>query len=402
MTFTSGGLPALPGSKMPSFAPESFPPRPLRVSRVITWLPVGGIERKILAVLPRLNPDLFQVRLLCIRERGELADTLEASGIPVDVIPFKSRLHPPSLLAMKRYLQHHQFDLIHSHMYRSNVPATVAGKWAGTPVIIGQVHNVDTWETLRQRTMDRLLCRWRQGMIGVSERVREDMTRNLGLPREKTEVIYNGVDLKPFADRSQREGVRREWGLEPEDVAVVYHGRLVSQKNPELLVKLAEELGGPYPRLRVMILGDGGLREKLEGMVREKKLGERVRFLGKRDDIPRQLQGGDIGVLPSFKEGFSNALVEAMAAGLAMVATDVGGNGEALISGESGWIVPPQEDDLFLKKVESFLKSPGKTREMGLAAQERAGLFSLDRMVEQVERYYLKLARQHAHRLYPA
>ncbi len=368
--------------------------RPLSVLRVITWLPVGGIERKILAVLPRLDPERFRVRLVCLRERGALADELEKAGIPVDLNPMPSRLSPMGLRNLSRYMKEHEIDIVHAHMYRSSVPATIAARLAGVPAMVSQVHNVQTWETIRQRWLDRFLCRWRTSIVAVSEQVRRDVIRNLRVEREKTRVIYNGVDVNRFSDRSLREPTRKALGLRPRDMAIIYHGRLVEQKNPDLLLKIGAEIARIRVGVRVVIAGDGPLREELERKTKEMGMEAQVRFLGRRDDVPALLQAADMSVLPSFKEGFSNAVLEAMAAGLPVVATDVGGNAEAIEHGKSGWIVPPHNTGAFLNAVAELVDDPKERVRMGREARKRAERFSLDRMVLEVEDLYETLARE--------
>jgi hypothetical protein len=152
-----------------------------RVLRMITWLPTGGIERKIAAVLPRLDPELFEVHMCCIRERGPLADDLEAAGIPVHLVPFKSRLDPIGMLKLRRLAKKLEIDLIHSHMYRSNVPATMLKIMNPRLKVIGHYHNVNTWETPRQESLDRYLAARRDMNVAVSEAVRRDVQQRLGI-----------------------------------------------------------------------------------------------------------------------------------------------------------------------------------------------------------------------------
>src|SRR5690349_14692093 len=126
-----------------------------RILRVITWLPMGGIERKIVAVLPKLNKDLFDVHLCCIRERGALADSLEEQGVPVHLIKFNSRLEPLGMFRLRRLTHRLNIDLVHSHMYRANTPSTALKMFDSKIKVIGHYHNVDTWETNKQLKMDR-------------------------------------------------------------------------------------------------------------------------------------------------------------------------------------------------------------------------------------------------------
>lgn len=369
---------------------------PLNILRVITWLPVGGIERRLVAVLPRLDPERFRVRLVCIRERGELASELEASGIPVDVVPFRKRWDIGGLRRLSALMREHRIDIVHSHMYRSSVPATVAARLAGVGQVWGQVHNVGTWETRRQAAMDRFLCRWRAGMIAVSDKVRQDVMQTLRLPEDRVKVIYNGVDTARFASaRARREDVRRREGAAPHDTVFVFAARMVEQKRAgdflHALGMLQSKAMGET--VRAWMLGDGPLRTGLEAEAAKLPFPQNIRFFGKRDDVEDFLGAGDVFVLPSTKEGFSNALVEAMASGIAPVASDVGGNAEAIRDGVDGVIVPSCQPAVLEQAMETLWRDPERRAAMGVSAAGRAECFSLDAMIAQLEAFYDALPR---------
>lgn len=366
----------------------------MNILRLITHMPVGGIERKILEVLPRLDPERFRPRVLCLREKGILGVELEKQGIPVDVCPLASRLSPSGIWTMKKYMEKNRIHVVHAHMYRASVPGTIAARLAGVPVIIGQVHNVDTWETRRQKWMDRFMSRRRCCTVAVSEKVRRNMMETLGLPAQKVRVIYNGVDTGRFDLPSARLPVRKALCLQEEDIVIVYHGRLVPQKNPERLVDIAAHFKNHSPRVTVVVAGDGASRGKMEKRASQLEAWDHIQFLGRRNDIPELLNAADIAVLPSAKEGFSNALVEAMAAGLPVIATNVGGNGEAIEHGLSGCIVQESDFEGFLKALEMLVEDPTERQRMSTAAKKRAERFSLDNMVREVENLYITLARE--------
>ncbi len=367
--------------------------RRYNILRVITWLPVGGIERRLVALLPRLDRERFNVRLVCLRERGPLADELEAAGIPVDLVPFRTRWDPGALRRLAGLMREHRIDLVHSHMYRANVPATVAARLAGVRPVWAQVHNVGTWETRRQAWMDRRLSCWRSGVIAVSERVRSDVIRTLGLAPERVELIYNGVQIERFAAaRAERRRVREREGIAGGEVVFLFAARLVEQKRAqdflEAFGRLQTKEGGQ--RLRAWILGEGPLRYKLEAQVATLPTPGAVRFFGRRADVESFMAGADVFVLPSVKEGFSNALVEAMAAGLAIVASDVGGNAEAIRDGVEGLIVPPRAPGLLQEAMRRLAHEEGLRPRLAEAAAARAKDFSLERMRESVEALYLR------------
>lgn len=366
-------------------------PKPINILRVITWLPPGGIEKKILTVLPRLDRDRFCPRVLCIRERGAVADELEAAGIPVDLIPLKSRLDPVGIMRMAQYMKHHEISLVHAHMYRSAVPATIAARIAGVPVVT-QVHNVDTWESARQVRMDRFLSRWRKAMIGVSEMVRQDIVGTLGLADEKARLIYNGVDLREFAPPEDRRAARRQAGFPEDAVVVLMAARLVQQKNPAGFVEVARRLAPTHPQAVFAIAGAGRLEADVRLQIAQAGLEERVRLLGLRQPMAPVYQAADVFVLPSFKEGFSNALIEAMASGLPIVATAVGGAPEALEGGQGGILVPPGDLDALQAAIEKLLSDEALREQKSMEARHRAQRFSIERMVQDVEALYEEFA----------
>lgn len=367
--------------------------RPWNILRVITWLPIGGIERRLAAVLPRIDRSRFNVSLVCIRELGPLADELKAAGIDVTLIPFRKRWDLRGLRQLAAYMREREIDLVHSHMYRSNVPATVAARMAGVKEVWGQVHNVGTWETRRQAWMDRQLCRWRSGMIGVSERVCADIEQQLGLASERIKLIYNGVEIGRFAAaRERREEFRRELGVAEDDCVVIDTARMVEQKRPQDFLQAVGMLQSQpgAEQLKIWMLGDGPLRPELEAAAARLPMPGNIKFFGKCDDVERYLAAADIFVLPSTKEGFSNALVEAMASGLACIASDVGGNAEAIETGRDGLIIPPRAPRALEQSLETLWRNAPDRQKMSQAASERAKLFDLDSMVKQVEEFYVE------------
>jgi glycosyltransferase involved in cell wall biosynthesis len=281
-----------------------------------------------------------------------------------------------------------RIDLVHSHMYRSNVPATVAAHRAGIRHVWCQVHNVDTWESRRQLWVDRYLCRWREGMLAVSEEVRRDVIEKLKLPEDRVRLLYNGVDVERFKPRPDSE-LRSVLGAAPGDVVVLFAARLVEQKRPHDFLELARRvLETPgLEHVRFWIAGDGVLRDEVEGRAWALSP-ERIRLLGSRDDMPELLAAADVFVMTSTREGFSNALLEAMASGLCSVATDAGGNAEAIRSGSDGVIVPPRDAAALWDAVRPMLEDAGRREVFAKSARLRAESFSVDKMVSNLEALY--------------
>jgi glycosyltransferase involved in cell wall biosynthesis len=386
-----------------------------RVLRLITWLPAGGIERKIAAVLPRLNSDLFEAHVCCIREPGPLAAELENEGIPVHVIPFKSRWDPGAMLRLRKLVRRLKIDVIHSHMYRSNLPATVMKMWDSRLVVVGHYHNVGTWESSGQLWMDRWLSAKRDLNVTVSEAVRTNVSDMLRLPAWQTRTLYNGVDVDEFhpISAAQRHQVRERLGLPVSAKIVVMLARLVPQKNHQLVLESAPEILSAVPRAHFLFVGKGPEEPRLHELAARLRIEDRVTFLGGRDDVPQILAACDISILPSLKEGFSNAILESMACGLPVVASDVGGNREVIDHGGNGFIVdrvdkgrgrkstyePATEVNAtqFIRYVKRLLTEEDLRSRQGAAALRHVQSFSIDAMVQEIEDTYLELLEGEHH-----
>ncbi len=364
---------------------------PYHILRVITWMPRGGIERRLVELLPRLNKPPFRVSLVCIRRRGPLADDLEQAGVPVSVVPLRSRLDPCGLSALARWMRKEHVDLVHSHMYRSNVPSTIAARLSGVRHVLCQVHNIDTWETNRQRMMDRWLLRWRSAMLAVSENVKDDIVSSLHCSPERIKILYNGIDTSKFGNMQAEPQLNLDLGIPKGHFLVVMLARLVEQKKHTRLLQALQRIRDELPPTNVVLVGDGKLRHALEQEVKERHLKDMVSFAGHRTDIAQILASSTLSVLTSDKEGFSNAIVESLAAGVPVIATDVGGNREAIVDGKCGFIIQPNDITGLAQALKILLTDHPLRQKMSTAAQLQAQHFSLDQMLRETRKIYLEL-----------
>jgi glycosyltransferase involved in cell wall biosynthesis len=242
--------------------------------------------------------------------------------------------------------------------------------------------------------MDRFMCRWREGMIAVSKEVQHEVVNQLGLPEEKVKLIYNGVDTERFGTGEGRSELRREWGAGENDLVFLMAARMVEQKRPQDFLEMARHLMDleramrKRPRSLFVIAGEGPKTAELKEQVLTLPMPERVQFIGQRDDIPRVMSGADVFVMTSTKEGFSNALVEAMASGLAVIATSVGGNAEAIRDGKDGAIIPPMQIEALHRTADRMVGQPAWRDALRASARERVEAFSLNTMIRNIEALY--------------
>lgn len=360
--------------------------RTLRVVRIISGLWIGGVERKIVSMLVALKHHGFDVSVVCLREDGALAADLRSQGVPVDVVRVKRRFSPTGLWTLQRFLRQKKPNIVHTHMYRSNTTGSIAAALAGVPIVINHIHNVDAWDDTRQVWTDRILTPLKDMFIFVSDAVRRNYTSRIHIPDELQRVIYNGIDTSRFVPVHDNP-------LDlPGSPRIGVVARLVSQKGIDSLLPMVSRWRQSAPDLKLYIMGDGPERFGLESLIAGLNLNETVRIMGFSDQVHQFLRSIDLFVMPSLKEGFSNALLEAMASGLACVATDVGGNCEAIETGISGVIVQPGDGNAFFREVQGLIESTERRSTLGSNARLRALDFSIETMFSKTAALYEELA----------
>jgi glycosyltransferase involved in cell wall biosynthesis len=275
-------------------------------------------------------------------------------------------------------------------MYRSNIPATLAGLLARVPVRLAQIHNVDSWDSGRQAFLERIVARGRTATLAVSRAVQRDVMARLGLPESRVPVLYNGIDTARFSPNGTSE-FRDRWGVGETELLFVVPARLHPQKNPFGVLEAFEKLG-PNAAARLVFVGAGKLEEELKQRVQRSSMAARVALVGQVDDMPAVYRAADAVVLSSFKEGFSNAVVEALAVGKPVIASDVGGNSEAINSPKVGWIHPAGDGRALAEQLHAVLQmGRAGLAEMRTDCVARAQAFSIEALVEETHQLYGRL-----------
>jgi glycosyltransferase involved in cell wall biosynthesis len=293
-------------------------------------------------------------------------------------------------------------DILHCHLVRANFYGRIAAKLARIPVVISTLRNIEAYmqETdvisRAVRQFDRLTSRWVSKYVAVSENVRQWAIKYLRLAPDQIITILNAIDLCPFLELSpERTAVRAELGLQPNDLVVGSVGRLHPQKNYPFFIKLAHSLSSRFNNARFIVIGDGEERKELEAQIVNLGLCGSVILAGFKPDIPRILKAFDIFILPSLYEGLPRAVMEAMTVGLPCIVTNVGGNAEAVVHGETGFVWPVGDMPNFVASLEQLMNYPELRQRMGQAGRERSlKVFTAERMAEQYADLYTTLLQQ--------
>ena len=352
---------------------------PLRVLVVTGNAIVGGMESAVLRLAQRLPRNAFRLTALCPFEIA-FTHALRAAGVGVHVAPIGEKLRWHAIQFAVGLVREQAIDVVHAHMPAAHAVGALAGRITRTPVL-ATIHamHASMWDLEVHRLARTHLC-------VVSEAARAHALA-IGVAPARLTVIRNGVDSERFVPRA--DGARS-------DAAVVgYVGRLSPEKHPELFLRTAARVHARLPQARFVVIGDGPLRGALEALAARLCIGDVVTFEGECDDMPARYQGLDIVLSTSWHEGTPLAVLEAMACGLPVVATDVGGVPELIVSGATGWLAPAGDEAAMARRALALLQSPETMHRFGHAARERVRtLFPLDEQVRQTAALLSRLARE--------
>jgi glycosyltransferase involved in cell wall biosynthesis len=354
--------------------------RPIRVLFVVPALPVGGAERHLTTMLPRMDPARFTPSVICIGEEGELFSTLGAAGIEARALRLRKRQAVRALIELVMTMRRTRPDVVVVQGYNAETLGRIAARIAGVKHTINWVHNAGglVQRGTVRRTVDRALTRWTSAYFGVAEAQRPYLVDELGHPDDKIRVIYNGVDLAQFRTSTDR-GVLAEFGFAENDPVVGIVAVLRPEKDHVNLLRAARTVVDELTNARFLIIGDGPTRPQLEALCTELGITPNVHFAGSRDDVARLLPAIDVFALTSTSECFPISVLEAMACARPAVCSAVGGIPEVIKDGETGYLVPPKDPLQLAAGLLKLLRDPQTARRMGSAARARVEAeFDLD------------------------
>lgn len=379
-----------------------------RILLLTTVMEAGGAQKAMMQLAKGLLARGHRVTVVAMyHKHGHPHEFEKRFGVPVNDLsmnPAGSRVRKGFALVrgavrLWRLLREHRVQVIQSFTHYSNLLGPVVGWLAAVPVRVTSQRN-----TLENRSSllpwsDRWVSRLRLAhcMVAVSSGVRRYCIEQEGLAAHRVVTIVNGLELPNRAsedeERRLRGRIRRSLDLADEDQAILTVARLVPQKGYRILLNAVDQLTRSWPRARFLWVGDGVLKEELATGIRQRGLEGRVRLLGTRFDIDRLLRGGDLFVLPSTSEGMPNAVLEAMGAGLPVVATDVNGISEMVQEGRTGWLVAPGDPEALAGAIDEALRGPELRMQAGHAGRRRvADYFSVERFVDRFDVLYAELA----------
>jgi glycosyltransferase involved in cell wall biosynthesis len=349
----------------------------VRVAYCIDNLEPGGTELNAVRTAERLDRSRFEVLVISLQESGPLAARYAAAGLRVIPLPIPNLYSAAAVrqgVRLARLLAEMRVQIVHSHDMYNNVFATVCARAARTPVIIASRRWWRSVAARRYRVANTFAFRLAHCVVANSAAVALSLQTEDGVRPDRIAVVPNFVDDAAFAPVSAAERAARRYELRvPADAFIVgIVANLWPVKDHATLLQAAARLAPRWPEFHVVLVGDGQCRQALESLTRTLGLEDRVHFLGRQPNEPNLHHLFDVSVLSSVSEGFPNSIVEAMAAARPVVATDVGGVGDAVSDGESGLLVPPSNPGRLAAAIEELLLDPHRRRALGTVGYERA------------------------------
>jgi glycosyltransferase involved in cell wall biosynthesis len=362
-----------------------------KILHIVEDLKVGGLEKVLASIVLSLDPSKYDVRVWCLSGGGDIAKELIDKGISVGNLNMKSYHNPLNIAHLGVAMKRERFHLVHTHGYFASTFGRLAAILAQAPVIIEHVHSTYHDYSRRNLLIERFLSHFTDRIICVSKAVEEFVTKGEGISKEKTCIIYNAVDAPgDLFDQRQRDQMRRSLGIDANTIVIAVVASLTANKGHGTLLTAFQEVFPSHPSIRLLIVGDGPLRDQLETATRQMMLDHAVVFTGIRQDVFSLLQTSDIFVLPSQdREGLGVALIEAMAVGLPVIGTDLGGIPEVIEDSENGFLVSPGSSNQLPEAIKKLVNDQALRTVMGHRGKQMyEEKFTLSRMIRQIETLY--------------
>ena len=364
------------------------------ICQLLIGLGMGGAEVLAARMARRLS-DRFRFVFACLDEQGVLGEDLRADGFSVHVLGRQPGIDWRCGRRLAALIRSERVNLVHAHQYTPFFYAAASRlPWRRPPIVFTEHGRwFPDFPRPKRIAANRVLLGRRDRVVGVGESVRQALIHNEGIAPRRVEVIYNGIDLDAYPEGNGNDDetadVRRELDVGADDLVVILVARLDHLKDHVTAVETHKHVIARRPDAKLVLVGEGPERPKIEEAIRARGLESSVRLLGLRKDIPRLIRASDIFLLTSVSEGIPLTLIEAMAARRPVVSTHVGGVGEVVDEGKTGLLAPSGNAPALADHLLSLANNPSLRQEFGRLGRRRAEeLFSETQMMERYDRLY--------------
>lgn len=385
-------------------------PRKIKVLHIITRLDKGGSAENTFLTVKGLDKEKYDVTLMSgpvddpSQERRKQVEDSGVRYIHISKLVRNINMLYDSIVLFKisRFLANRKFDIVHTHTSKAGLLGRFAAKLAGIPIIVHTPHGhvfFGYFSPLKTKIfilLEKFAARIADKIVTLTSREKSDYISHKIAGEEKFVIIHSGIELSKYQELSQEEKIKlkKEIGLPENSFVVGTVGRLVPVKNPELLIKASQPVFTQYPDTYFVFAGDGPLKEDLRTAAKEIGGEKNIVFLGWRDDAHRILSIFDVFCLPSLNEGMGRVLAEAMAHGIPIVASDVGGIPDLVIHEKNGFLVPSQNTEELAKCIQILIADEEMRKKMGDEGKKMVLRFNSDTMVKKIAGMYEELLSQ--------
>lgn len=371
----------------------------IKVLYIIDSMFRAGAQTHVAAMIRGHDKNRFQPYLLCLQGKGPLGEELEAEGYRVAAYGLKRVYALQAACSYARFvtfLKRERIDVVHAYMFAAQIYGVPPARLAGVPLVIaGRRDSGKHWRATRYLLARKFANSFSHIQIANADAIKDFIVDEEGVSPGKVRVVLNGVDASRFtpavAPQTEREA----------SFTIGYVGSLIRMKEVDLLLRAFARVLPSCPGMGLHLVGGGPMEtlRRREGetdvglrtLAEELGIGGRVTFVGSRERIEEELRRMDVFAFPAIKEGTSNAVLEAMATGLPIIASDSGGNGELVVDGKTGFLFPPGDEFKLGERIVDLMRDGDKRRAMGQAARQRVmERFTLQRMVADMERVYIE------------
>lgn len=373
----------------------------MKIAQIVPTLDRSGAEKQVLLLCRELAKRGHDVEVGVLTRLGPLEREFRESGIPVTVIGKPLKVDPFALRRLGRWMRENRFEVVQSWLFAANSYARAAARLAyssndsGRPVVVATEMAVDLWKSQWHFRIDRMLRTWCDTVVGNSQAVVDFYRDKAGIEASRLSMIHSGIDpgeANPI-DEPKRRAAFEALNL-PADAGpiLLFAGRLAEQKRVADLLKAADILQHLYPKIRILIAGEGPLRQSLGEFAAGVDLADKAMFLGLRADMDTLYAAADVVVLPSSYEGLPNVVMEALLRAIPVVASAAPGTIELIENETTGLLYPVGDSTELARRLQRLLSDPELAQRLGMAGlsmiRER---FNVSLMADRFESLYRQL-----------
>ncbi|MGQ9570401.1 MAG: glycosyltransferase [Thermodesulfovibrionales bacterium] len=369
----------------------------IKICYVIGQLSMDGTERQLYELVRGIDKKRYYPIVISLSQGGYWADEIRKLNIQVIEILRRKNKEFARLAKLIKLFKTIKPDIVHTFLFSANSYGRIAAILCRAPVIIASERSlpeIGEGKSKFQIYIDKLLALFSHGIICNTQKASEILVKKYSFNAKKVFTVYNGIDVSAFMTKGNNNKSKQN-KISSKVVGTV--GRLDPVKNHKLFLDVAKIIldSSKNNEVKFLIIGDGPLKRDLEEYAQKLGIADNVIFTGERTDIPALLKSMDVFVLTSYYEGMSNSIMEAMSAGLPVVATDVGGNSELVINGKTGFLCPLGDTYKLAERIIYLITNENEAKQIGENGEKRmTDDFGVERMVKQTELIYSKILGQ--------